>query len=357
VAAPREMSLGPVMLDVAGLELAADERELLLHPAVGGVILFSRNYEAPEQLEALVADIHGLRSPRLLVAVDQEGGRVQRFRDGFTGLPAARHLGRLHDHDARRARELARTTGWLMARELRAVDVDFSFAPVLDLDHGLSAVIGDRAFHRRPEVVAELAYAWMQGMGEAGMAATGKHFPGHGGVAADSHVELPRDPRPLEALEVADLVPFRRLVRGGLAAVMPAHVVYPEVDGLPAGYSAVWLQRILRSELGFSGVIFSDDLEMAGAAAAGEDHAARAEAALAAGCDMVLICNNAPAAVAVVEAVGARADPVSHMRLARMHGRHRVRRDELVHDPRWHAAVAELRRHQEDPSLDLDLDD
>lgn len=350
------MSLGPIMLDLEGVELTPEERELLAHPGVGGVILFSRNFASVDQLEALVSEIHALRRPRLLVAVDHEGGRVQRFRDGFTLIPVAGHLGRVFDQDPHRGRRLAETAGWVMAVELRAVGIDFSFAPVLDIDHGASEVIGDRAFHAHPDVVTDLGRHWIKGMHEAGMAATGKHFPGHGGVAADSHVELPRDPRPLEALEAADLVPFRRLVRGGLAAVMPAHVVYPEVDGLPAGYSTVWLQRILRTALGFSGVIFSDDLEMAGAAAAGADHVARAEAALAAGCDMVLICNNAPAAAAVVEAVGARADPVSHMRLARMHGRHRVRRDDLVHDPRWQAAVAALRRYQEDPSLDLDLD-
>ena len=314
------MSLGPVMLDVAGLELTREERERLRHPLVGGVILFSRNYESPEQVQRLVADIHAAREPQLLVAVDHEGGRVQRFRAGFTELPAARVLGALHDENPRRGKRLAEACGWLMATELRSVGVDFSFAPVLDVDRGASEVIGDRAFHCDPEVVAELAHAYMRGMHQAGMAATGKHFPGHGAVTADSHGALPVDERAFVDILTEDLVPFERMIHYGLAAIMPAHVVYPKVDAQPAGYSRVWLQEVLRRRLGFQGVIFSDDLSMEGAKGAG-DIVARARAALAAGCDMVLVCNDAAAAGQLLDGLGTRDDPASHLRLVRMHGR------------------------------------
>src|SRR3989344_7241141 len=206
------MSLGPVMLDVEGLALSAVERKRLKHPLVGGVILFARNYQSPNQNETLVRQTHGLREPQLLVAVDHEGGRVQRFRDGFTGLPAIRHLGHIYDENPKRARRLAGTSGWLMATELRAVGVDFSFAPVLDLDRGVSQIIGDRAFHSRPETVADLAHAYMIGMHHAGMAATGKHFPGHGAVTADSHLALPVDERRLVDIQTEDAIPFERMV-------------------------------------------------------------------------------------------------------------------------------------------------
>jgi len=294
-----KMPLGPVMLDLAGAELALEEREMLRHPAVGGVILFARNYEEPQQIARLTAAIRGLRNPPLVIAVDQEGGRVQRFRDGFTRLPPAGRFGLLHRRDPGRARAAARAAGWLMAAELNAVGVDFSFAPVLDLDRGISRVIGDRAFAAGAKPVCDLALAWTEGVHQAGMAAVGKHFPGHGGVAADSHAELPQDPRPLADIAGADLVPFERLIRHGLEAVMPAHVRYPQADPDPAGFSRFWLRRILREELGFQGVVFSDDLDMAAAAAAG-DFAERAAAAREAGCDVLLICNNRPGALAVL---------------------------------------------------------
>jgi len=348
------MTLGPLMLDVAGCELCAADRELLEHPAVGGVILFARNFESPRQVSELVSDLHGLRDTHLLVAVDQEGGRVQRFREGFTRLPPVGCLGRIYDNDQQRARHLARVTGWLMATELRAVGVDISFAPVLDLDYGVSTIIGDRAMHKRPDVVAELAAAYQSGMHEAGMAATGKHFPGHGAVAADSHTDLPLDERRFEDIEQWDMVPFRRMIHYGLAAVMMAHIVYPRIDSQPAGFSRKWIQEVLRRHFHFQGLVFSDDLSMEGAACAG-DFPSRAFAALEAGCDMVLVCNQPDEAARVADALIDHRDPVAGSRMARMHGRHPVDWDALHSDPRWEQAVAAVQGYEENPELDLDL--
>lgn len=282
---------GPVMLGVEGLSLTPRDRERLGHPLVGGAILFARNYADPAQLRALTADIHALRDPPLLIAVDHEGGRVQRFRDGFTRIPPMRALGAQWDHEPQAAQAAAFEHGRTIAAELRAHGVDFSFAPVLDLDHGASAVIGNRAFHRDAEAVTALARALADGLRAGGAAAVGKHFPGHGYVAADSHTNLPVDERPLARILADDVAPFAALVRSGLDGIMPAHVVYLEVDPRPAGFSPVWIGDILRTRLGFDGLVFSDDLEMAGARAAG-DIVERADAALAAGCDMVLACND-----------------------------------------------------------------
>lgn len=332
------MSLGPVMLDIEGTALTPVDRERLLHPLTGGVILFTRNYESPQQIEALVREIHALRQPPLLVAVDHEGGRVQRFRQGFTALPAVAELGKLYDEEPGHAKRLAEAGGWLMATELRAVGIDFSFAPVLDVDHGISQVIGNRAFHRDPEAVAALAHAYVIGMSRAGMAATGKHFPGHGAVEADSHVAAPVDAREYRDIAAHDLVPFRRLIAAGLAGIMPAHVVYSRVDPRPAGFSPFWLQDVLRKRLRFQGVIFSDDLSMEGARVAGGP-AEAAKAALQAGCDMVVVCNKPASADAILEGLGGHDSPASHLRLVRMHGRGSITRRELLRDANYQQAV------------------
>ena len=311
---------GPVMLDVEGLELTAADRERLAHPLVGGVILFTRNYAEPPQLAALVASIRASRAGPLVVGVDHEGGRVQRFRAGFTAIPPMRLLGESWDRDVGQAAREAEALGRTIAAELRPLGVDFSFTPVLDLDFGASGVIGDRAFHRNPNAVAHLATALRRGLNAGGMAAVGKHFPGHGFVAADSHIDVPVDERPMAAIAADDLVPFGALVRGGLEAVMPAHVVYPAVDDRPAGFSRVWLQEVLRGRLGFDGMIFSDDLGMAGAHSAG-DIVARAEAAIDAGCDVVITCNDFAAADDLLSRWKPPSQPDLARRWARMAGR------------------------------------
>jgi beta-N-acetylhexosaminidase len=313
-------ALGPVIVDVAGTALTPEDRERLLHPLTGGIILFTRNYESPEQLCRLTAEIHALREPALLVAVDHEGGRVQRFRNGFTRLPPMRALGTGWERNAQQARHLAHELGFVLAAELRAHGVDLSFTPVLDIDHGASSVIGDRSFHRERDAVAELAQSLVQGMKQAGVSAVGKHFPGHGHVRADSHLELPVDERDYGEIERDDLVPFVRLIESGLAAVMPAHIVYRQVDDRPAGFSDVWLKRILREKLGFDGLVFSDDLSMEGARAFG-GITQRAEAALDAGCDMVLVCNDPASVDELYRAMHRSMPAVSLARLARLHGR------------------------------------
>lgn len=306
------LPLGPLMIDIAGLELSDLDRQRLVHPLVGGVILFACNYRDPRQLTALCAAIHALRRPTLTIAIDHEGGRVQRCREGFTRVPPMRRLGELRDTEPAAARQAATDIGYLLAAELRACGVDFSFTPVLDLDWGPSGVIGDRAFHKDPQAVAELAGALIEGLRAAGMGCCGKHFPGHGWVAADSHLAIPVDERSLADME-PDLTPYRRLK---LDAVMPAHVIYPQVDSRPAGFSPVWLGK-LRKEFNFDGVIFSDDLSMEGAAFAG-DMVQRAEAAWSAGCDMLLICKSPDAVATVLENWKPAADPLRAARLARL---------------------------------------
>ncbi|MDW8312367.1 MAG: beta-N-acetylhexosaminidase [Burkholderiales bacterium] len=292
--------LGPIMTSIDGLELSAEERELLCHPLLGGVILFARNYADRAQLTALTAAIRALRDPPLVIAVDQEGGRVQRFRDGFTPIPPMRSLGLLWDRDPPSARARAFELGATLARELGEVGIDLSFTPVLDLDYGESTVIGDRAFHRDPLAVAALAISLMQGLCSEGMAAVGKHFPGHGYVRGDTHWEQPEDERDYAQLEAADLVPFREAVAAGLEGVMAAHLIFPKIDPHLAGFSRFWLQEVLRGRLGFRGAIFTDDLGMVAAHRVG-DLVARAEAALAAGADIVLPCNDRPGLIELLE--------------------------------------------------------
>ena len=323
------------MLDLEGLALAAEECERLRHPAAGGIILFRRNYASPGQIAELIAAIRSIR-PELLVAVDHEGGRVQRFREGFTRLPPAARYATSRDAG------LIEAAGWLMAAELRASGVDFSFAPVLDVDCGISQVIGDRAFGTEPEAVARRASAFVHGMRRAGMAAVGKHFPGHGGVAEDSHLALPVDRRSFQAVAERDLIPFQQLMAEGLEGLMPAHVIYAAVDPHPAGFSPFWLQHVLRRQLGFTGAIFSDDLSMAGAAYAG-GHVDRARLALEAGCDMVLVCNAPGAAAEVLEALASHpAKPEHTARLDRLRGRFPIDRETLLASPEWQAAAARI---------------
>ena len=340
------------MTDIAGTRLTDEEREMLLHPDIGGVILFARNYRSPDQITALTEEIHALREPRLLIAVDQEGGRVQRFHEGFTPLPAVRRLGELYDRDRKRALAYARETGWLMASELLAVGVDISFAPVLDLGRGVSEVIGDRAFHHDPQIISELAHAWMGGMSEAGMSATGKHFPGHGSVKPDSHLELPRDHRPAADIMADDVLPFERMVHYEMPAVMMSHIVYSQCDSRPASFSSYWISRILREEVGFQGAVFSDDLSMKATEVIG-DYTERARLALAAGCDMVLICNNPEGRNSVLGQLSDMSSPVSHLRLVRMHGKCQADLQMLRSSERWHFVQEILKEIDPEPSLEL----
>lgn len=348
------MSLGPLMIDIVGTEMTDDEKTLLLQPEVGGVILFTRNFESVSQICQLIDDIHALRTPHLLVAVDHEGGRVQRFRDGFTILPPAAKFEKIFQQDNQKGRTLARTAGWLMAAELRAIGVDFSFAPVLDLAHGVSGVIGDRAFARRPQTVATLAFAFMRGMLDAGMSAVGKHFPGHGAVVEDSHIAMPVDHRELDIIMQHDVIPFKRMIENGIAGIMSAHVVYDQVDKRPAGYSQYWLQTILRGELNFPGAIFSDDLSMEAAGIAG-GYGERAEAALAAGCDMALVCNHTEGAAEAVDFIRGYMNPASQMRLMRMHGKQALTMEALMDTDQWQQAVSSVTALVDGTELELDV--
>ncbi|OBY89591.1 beta-N-acetylhexosaminidase [Pseudomonas sp. AU11447] len=327
---------GSLMLDIGGTWLTAEDRQILRQPEVGGLIIFARNIESPRQVRELMAAIRAVR-PDLLLAVDQEGGRVQRLRQGFLRLPAMRAIA-----DNANAERLAEQCGWLMATEVLAVRLDLSFAPVLDLDHQRSAVVGSRAFEGNPERAVALAGAFIRGMRAAGMASTGKHFPGHGWAEVDSHVGIPEDERTLEQIRAVDLVPFQRL-SGELDALMPAHVIYPQVDPNPAGFSRRWLQDILRGELGFDGVIFSDDLSMAGAHVVG-DAANRIEAALSAGCDMGLVCNDRASAELALSALQ-RLKVSAPQRLERMRAK-AWPGIEYKQLPRWQQAVGELRAAQ-----------
>jgi beta-N-acetylhexosaminidase len=302
--------LGPLVIDVAGLHLTAADREILQHPLVGGVILFSRNYQSPTQLIELTTQIKQLRSPELLIAVDHEGGRVQRFQAEFTRLPPIEEFGTLYETDPNAALKAAHESAYIMASELRNCGVDFSFAPVIDLNKKINkALVGGRAIHPDPEIVIAIARAYIAGMHQASMSATGKHFPGHGSITVDSHVGIPRDPRHFIDIENADLIPFKKLVPD-LQAIMSAHIIFPDVDAqYPATLSHLWINKILREKLGFSGMVFTDCLSMVGVAKLVPDPAQRVQLALTAGCDMALLCNDRTAVEQVLESCIAPENP------------------------------------------------
>jgi len=334
--------IGPLMIDVEGLTLNANERQLLAYRCIGGVILFSRNFESVDQLLELVSEIRSV-NPELLISVDHEGGRVQRFKQGFTRIPPMALLGKLYESNQALALQTAKDTGWLFASELLSVGIDFSFAPVLDRDHGVSDVIGDRAFSDNPIIIEKVASALIEGMNEAGMAATGKHFPGHGAVTADSHTDLPVDDRSQTEIFEQDMKIFSVVASKALQGVMPAHVVYTHVDSKPAGFSTIWLQDILRQQLNFEGVIFSDDLAMAGAEFAG-DFTQRADAALEAGCDMVLVCNDPDSAKIVADYLENKQELPFSARLNNMKGNFALSPPyaSLQSNPRWLATRERL---------------
>ena len=309
--------MGPVMIDVQGTSLSQEDKEILQHPLVGGLIFFTRNYHSPEQITELSTQIRSAARKPLLIAVDHEGGRVQRFRDGFSLIPAMGSLWQMAKQNLSLAKSLAKQSGALMALEVQAVGIDISFAPVLDINN-ISDVIGDRSFHREVDYVTELAEAFISGLHLVGMKATGKHFPGHGSVKADSHIDLPIDIRSKADIFQQDLMPFKQLIaKGKVDALMPAHVIFPEVDNQAVGFSRYWLQKILREQLGFNGVIFSDDLSMEGAASVG-GYIERAEAAQSAGCDMLLLCNNRQGCVEVLDGANISTNAQSSERLAKL---------------------------------------
>ena len=342
-----EKLMGPIICDIAGLELSSEDKTILENPLVGGVIFFSRNYQSHDQLTALVRSLRNFR-PELLISVDQEGGRVQRFRQEFTALPPLGSIGKLLDSgDVEKAKILQYTEylGQLMAIEIQHFGIDISFAPVVDCDKGISQIIGDRAFHQDPSVITELATAYILGMGKAGMSATLKHFPGHGGVAPDSHLELPVDDRSFSDIK-KDMLPFKNLIAQNIQnihAVMPAHIIFEAVDKLPVGFSKVWLQTILREELGFKGAIISDDLSMEAAAYLG-DMIARAELALEAGCDNILICNNRAAVEQVLNSIQDNRSLESRLRLQKLRTA-KLNTQTLASQLHWQTCVQELKKH------------
>ena len=329
----KQLPIGPIMIDIAGTTLSQYDKEKIAHPNTGAVILFARNYETPEQVAALNQQIKAARQGAILIAVDQEGGRVQRFQNGFTRLPPAAAY-------AKQA-ELIEDAGWLMAVELLSFGVDFSFAPVLDIDCGISEIIGNRSFSQDTEQACQLTSRYRKGMQRAGMAAIGKHFPGHGAVALDSHLALPVDDRDFDSILNKDILPFKQLINEGLEGIMPAHVVYPAIDELPAGFSTIWINEILRKQLGFKGAVFSDDLSMEGAAVIG-DFSERAKLARQAGCDMILVCNNETAAEQVLEATPIEGNPLREQRLLAMLGKTGLSPEALKENLQWQTISQQL---------------
>ena len=333
--------LGPLMVDVEGVVLTDEDKHVLLNPLIGGVILFTRNYQNKSQLKALVAEIKDLRDSKLIIAVDHEGGRVQRFREEFTSLPAVAKICTQETVEESHI-ELAKQHAWLMAAEVLECGIDISFAPVIDLDWKMSEVIGDRALHQHPKAVATLAGAYIDGMHTAGMAATGKHFPGHGSVEADSHVALPIDRRPIEAIR-NDISPYRPLIQNGLEAVMMAHVIYNKLNRLPAGFSEYWIQSELRGRLNFNGVVFTDDLSMKAADVVG-DMQERVNLALYAGCDMALVCNDRAAVLNLIENLSDKvwrnhSDEIIQNRLKTLYAKPSFDTQKLQSSAQWQAAV------------------
>lgn len=326
--------LGSLIIDLQGVELSQEEKELLAHPLVGGVILFTRNYESREQLKNLCHHIRSARKSPCLIMVDQEGGRVQRFIPEFTRLPRMGIFGNLYNDDPVIANQMAKECGWLLAAELLSVGVDLSLTPVLDLNKGVSTVIGERAFHADPKAVIQLATALMQGMHEAGMASTGKHFPGHGSVSLDSHVAMPIDERPFDIIEKEDLIPFRGMIQAGISAMMAAHITFPKVDSLAVGFSKRWLRDILRTQLGFKGVIFSDDLTMEGANIS-TNYADRVHASREAGCDFALVCNNRKGVIQVLDNLPYAMHQVEKEKWGALQGNFSYSEEALNKQPRW----------------------
>ncbi|TXK95641.1 beta-N-acetylhexosaminidase [Methylococcaceae bacterium HT1] len=334
----KQFAIGPIMIDITGTTLSQYDKEKIAHPNTGAIILFASNYESPRQISELNQQIKSARSGPIFIAVDQEGGRVQRFQNGFTRLPPAAAYA---DEP-----ELTEDAGWLMAAELLTLGVDFSFAPVLDIDCGVSQIIGNRSFSQDPEQACQLASSYRKGMRSAGMAAIGKHFPGHGAVALDSHLALPVDDRDFDSLYHKDILPFKQLINEGLEGIMPAHVVYPAIDELPAGFSAIWINEILRKQLGFNGTVFSDDLSMEGAAAVG-DFTERAKLARQAGCDMILVCNNESAAEQVLEATPIEQNSIRDQRLLAMLGKNSFTQQDLKNSLKWKSISQQLTRLSE----------
>lgn len=329
----KQLPIGPVMIDISGTTLSQYDKEKIAHPNTGAIILFARNYAEPTQVAELCRQIKAARNGAILIAVDQEGGRVQRFQNGFTRLPP---VAAYAENSA-----LTEDAGWLMASELLVLGVDFSFAPVLDIDCGVSQIIGNRSFSTNCALTCQLASTFRKGMQSAGMAATGKHFPGHGAVALDSHLALPVDERDFDSIYSKDILPFKQLIQEGLEGIMPAHVVYPAIDELPAGFSAIWINEVLRKQLGFNGAVFSDDLSMEGAACVG-DFTERAKLARQAGCDMILVCNNESAAEQVLESTPIEPDPIREQRLLAMLGKNSLTPQQLKSSIRWQSVSEQL---------------